>query len=143
MSDTEKAIRDALTARPTQGPWLPKVFVAESSYDAIPSFYSSVISDEDYQNADIDAAYIAACNPVAITKLLEELDRLRQVPAQAVIAPAALLTKENRRDIYIFAWKIYRDLWRYDLRQRIAAVVDYSCSATEAVLGITESKEPT
>jgi hypothetical protein len=82
----ERAIRDALSAGPTPGPWIAdnnEGFGIWSIWSRMTPSGSGtpgprlaqVIGDS--AQTDADAALIAACNPEAMQTLLAELDRLR------------------------------------------------------------------
>ena len=99
MTDNEKAIRHALESGPTPGPWInakPLYGSKQLDDDELQEWYASDSTIYQIANPDddgkiavmydyekggivraVDAAYIAAVNPAAITALLAELDALR------------------------------------------------------------------
>lgn len=93
MIEAEKAIRDALAAGPTPGPWLDEGMCARSGS---PDYFTVA-------NCENDNPYMAenaACNPAAMTELLAEIDRLRGAIIQEREACAKLCeTFEPKDDV--------------------------------------------
>ena len=90
LSEAEAAIRKAMEAGPTPGPWT----VALSNVVGLPhirSFSGTYVMDAAPRGTRartktrqrVDADFIAACNPAAITELLDSLAALRQELAEA------------------------------------------------------------
>lgn len=86
--EVERAIREALMAGPTPGPWLEKGRVnpsrecirIESRHPADEHHLyqvADVLDANHYQRNQANLAFILACNPESITALLAEIDRLR------------------------------------------------------------------
>lgn len=84
MTPAEQAIREALAAGPTPGPWSS---FYKSKYDewhvSIPVADSSMkwaLFDDGIrtERPEADARYIAAVNPAAISSLLAEMDAMRK-----------------------------------------------------------------
>ena len=77
MNDDIKAIRDALAAGPTPGPWVHAVdFGQLGSVEAngTPVAQSQQRFPLDNEQRQINAAFIAACNPQAIAALLKAIE---------------------------------------------------------------------
>ena len=93
MIEAEKAIRDAIAAGPTAGPWVSMPPPAKSYSDhgfravckqwrlnepnGVYAFASNMLKEGRGFVWGDDANYIAACNPAAMTELLAEIERLR------------------------------------------------------------------
>ena len=75
---THKAIREALEAGPTEGPWISQQGQNQMVNPGTTIHHGrgwGVYSDADEHGPDgADAAFIAACNPAAIRALLADLD---------------------------------------------------------------------
>jgi hypothetical protein len=104
--DGEQAIRDALAAGPTPGPWIAEinsigthVFSAAAAdvyprniADLIIPFWAATDPDDQHgvrTRVQADTRYIAACNPESMRALLAELDRLRSASRQEGWQPIA------------------------------------------------------
>ena len=114
--DGEQAIRDALAAGPTPGPW--RVFNhswSDTSILAVDFDHAVCLLDINYateesQEADeavmaANARLIAACNPETMRALLAELDTLRaslSTSKQAGAEPVMTCRHSNRSDCALF-----------------------------------------
>jgi hypothetical protein len=95
MTDDDiKALREAIAAGPTDGPWIT---AGPSFGDPLPRFTNGIIRDTDdgdceevcrfdvrtthCNETEINAAYIAAASPDRIARLLAEVERLRALQA--------------------------------------------------------------
>lgn len=92
MKDDIKAIRAVLAAGPTPGEW---VACGPSFGDPLPRFLNEVVSPDEADGgetvacalqgaeglADADMAYIAACNPERIARLLDALEQAQSALA--------------------------------------------------------------
>lgn len=89
MTDDERIIREALQAGPTPGPWgyetasmgpLDSMLVVEHFVrrdgDDI-SIAANIVDPQSGSPSEANAAYIAACSPDRIERVLAELERLR------------------------------------------------------------------
>ena len=106
---THKAIREALEAGPTEGPW-----VADDNEGFSPwSIWSRMsptghgeagpkIAQIQLANDEADATFIAACNPAAIRALLADLDaKTAEVKRLQALRPVAM--KPASRDVIMGA----------------------------------------
>jgi hypothetical protein len=93
--DGEQAIRDALAAGPTPGPWMVPHFARDEVKCNCGYVFSEFqhgmgsicevnhgAEDEPIEVAKANARLIAACNPETMRALLAELDRLRSASRQ-------------------------------------------------------------
>lgn len=73
-----EAIKEALKAGPTEGPWeIQPQGGSESIFEVmVDGYYVATTHDgvKSQCNAEENAAFIAACNPVAIRSLIERLE---------------------------------------------------------------------
>lgn len=93
MTDDEKIIREALAAGPTPGPWSKagfRVTAKELGFDRV--------ADTEYDNDSMaeNAAFIAACSPDRIERVLAESERLRKEDEIKATANAHLLAEVER-----------------------------------------------
>lgn len=80
MTNKYEALRNALSAGPTPGPWSwntrneigPRIESDDQSDGMM-----DAVAYIDSQNAEPNRAYIAAANPATVSALLDEIDRLR------------------------------------------------------------------
>lgn len=97
--DGEQAIRDALSAGPTPGPW--HAYVTGGQTPSQPPAGGRVIElplvyqDKCTAWLPSDAAYIAACHPETMRALLAELDRLRSASRQEGWQPIETAPKDG------------------------------------------------
>lgn len=91
MEDDVKAIRDALSANPTPGPW--GLGNADGFAAIVRNEAGDIITPTGPRTAD--ATYIAACHPARIARLLAHIDaqalRLEAAERDAVRADVAML----------------------------------------------------
>lgn len=97
--DGEQAIRDALAAGPTPGPWIAEInsigthVFSAAAADVYPRniadltipFWAATDPDDQHgvrTRVQADTRYIAACHPKTMRALLAELDRLRSASRQ-------------------------------------------------------------
>ena len=127
-TDNWRALREALEAGPTDGPW---VAAGPSFGKPLPVYCDEVVTDRDDDEDDgdsicraptgferestVDMTYIAAANPATIRALLAELDRLREA-----------LHDERALDAAVAA---ERERWRELVEQLIACHDEPSCPA--------------
>lgn len=117
--DGEQAIRDALAAGPTPGPWFT---ISRGQYwheeeadvlrsdgeDLLQAEFVKPVGDVPTTRGQMymrDAEYIAACNPEAMRALLAELDRLRSASRQegwqlVPVEPTDDMLKAGRKAIH-------------------------------------------
>lgn len=76
MTDDLTAIKDALAAA-TPGEWLVEVPHPDNYQSWGVEADGAGVASCDYDNPAADAAYIAACNPARMARIVAELERLR------------------------------------------------------------------
>ena len=89
MTDTTQAIRDALAAGPTPGPWHHKEWgslILDGGTGSAQVLVATVAVNTRRDEGRHNAAFITACHPEAITALLAELDAARDGIEAAVLA---------------------------------------------------------
>jgi len=110
MTESEKAIRAALAAGPTPGPWKLHAKYLANVVDV--NDRTCVVCCLDFPEAESDARFIAACNPTAITELLARLEA-----AEVDAARYRWLRNEcgdAEIGVYIYARDPHRTTWAQD-----------------------------
>lgn len=98
--DGEQAIRDALAAGPTPGPWHVGGRDASTIYDRYSqrlanSFEGVMVSQRSDTECKANATLIAACYPETMQAVMDELDRLRSASRQEGWQPIADAPKDG------------------------------------------------